>query len=720
MKKSIIFLLLCLAFYKVEAQDTLYTFGKNKLAIKTDKNDFKLLLKKENGTEVSLSLKDGSYSQKKLFAATYLALVKTDNGISPADTIGTEKLDNSYKKAKAFYEKTWKDQYRVTDTTKLSIKSSISPALAWEFKMINKSFEMQLCKFDKGSTTCLLNDSMEVHVSKFEIYVSRSEFNKALDTLVSNAKKKTEPLTIDQIDQINYLKETMYADMVNWLSDKNRNSLINVDKVAYNDSLRAEITISREIPIYQVFEKNQVAKGKKSKTVKDGKDSNATINKTGKDTGRNNENDKTITVDTSKRSTGFHASFVYSNGISYKNISVGKLKILNAKVQVFDGFLLGTTFDIDSVDAAKYSLKRNQTIRGGYNIRNVIFAKDFLNHAAPNYLQKEIYTFSSATSKDSNNYVYLINELIDFKPPTKAPNAHFTAPETLLSFDKDQLGKPVTIKEKSLYSFATLDIYSDLIGLFNENNPNGLIQSELKIGTALFRKPIFRSNYRVRPANEILVTPFNKAEIFFKFSKLDDKVRYLDVQRSADSNPANIPYIHGINILQYQSLNYGVRFNIVNLDYRGGNTALTGEASIYRTPLRDSTKTTEGNVIIKTPETFGINSTALSVGVSSRIHAATYLDMDFGTRFILVKPRIDSLKLTNTEYNEFYKNNKYVPASSVKIWSYKAMTNIYLNDDKSKRIIIRFEYFFDMKQTSNNFSTLQVGYSAALDKFLKP
>jgi hypothetical protein len=47
------------------------------------------------------------------------------------------------------------------------------------------------------------------------------------------------------------------------------------------------------------------------------------------------------------------------------------------------------------------------------------------------------------------------------------------------------------------------------------------------------------------------------------------------------------------------------------------------------------------------------------------------------------------------------------------------MTNIYLNDEKSKRIIIRFEYFFDMKQTSNNFSTLQVGYSAALDKFLK-
>jgi hypothetical protein len=60
-----------------------------------------------------------------------------------------------------------------------------------------------------------------------------------------------------------------------------------------------------------------------------------------------------------------------------------------------------------------------------------------------------------------------------------------------------------------------------------------------------------------------------------------------------------------------------------------------------------------------------------------------------------------------------------VPVNSIGIVDLKGLVNIYLNDEKSKRIIIRLEYLFDVKQRGNAFPVLQVGYSANLDKFLK-
>jgi hypothetical protein len=697
MKKLFLLMLLCAAFFSVKAQDSLYLFNKTKLAVKNDNNVFKLILVKEDKSEISKPLKDSSYSKKAKFDTVYSALITQANGIDASFVGNSDKQNEVYKNLKAYYEKNWLAQYKVIDTGKTSLKAKISSSLTWEFKRIDKQFEMQLCKTVNNNLTCRVADSMDMHVSNFEIYISKNVVNRTIDSL-KDSLTKADHITGNATDQLNFLKKNIYADLTKWLSDKN--GLINVNKLTYNDSLKAEITVNPELPIYQVFIKSKASGAENKPKTPDGKNEKSVGNSPN---GNGN-------IGTTK----YQPDDVEVDSLKYRNRLVGKVKILNAKVQVYDGFLLSITFDIDTADARKYSLKTSQTIRGGYNIRNVMFAKEHLTNSIPNYLKKEISSFASFDSQDKHKYIYLIDELIDFKTPVKAPNAIFTAEEKLLTIEKDQLGKPVPIKEKSLYSFASLDIYSDLLGLFNENNPNGLVQSELKIGTALFRKPLFGKSYR-DPGDVAALTPFNKAEIFFKFSKLDDKIRYLGVQRTA----ADTPYVHGINLLQYQSMNYGVRANLLNLDYRGGYTSIIGEASIYRTPLRDSTKTKQGNILIKTPETFGINSTALSIGLNSRIHAASFLDIDFGARYIYVKPRVDSLKISNTEYNEFYMNNRYVPASSVKIIDYKAMTNIYLNDEKSKRIIIRFEYFFDMKQTSNNFSTLQVGYSAALDKFLK-
>jgi len=687
MKKTLLLILLSGVSLCLKAQTLTGTFNGGSLLIENDKGVLKLVLKKPTGADSTImELPDGSYGSKDIFKGAYNKLISKDNGVDSLGVNDTTTLNVTYKKLRSIYEKSWVNMFKITEKSSKTIATTISPSLDWAFAPTGKSYTMTICVIDNDIPRC-------APAVGFENYVSKYEFKSRFDSLTNSLKGKyPNDFTKNKESQLKFIQDTIYANLKNWIGTSGKNSLINVTELKYNDTLKAYLTVRGEIPIYRVLYDTLSPKKRDS------------LNKI---------SEKSKTDPLMKANYGYK-NLDYKTPNRYKNLQTGTVKIVDANIQVEDGFIIGITYNIDPADAVKYSLKLSQASRVRYNLRNIMFAGYFLNEGYPIYFQKEGSTFQS--KKDSNKYVYQITDLIDYRSPMNAPNANFTAQETLVNVPKDSLNRPIALKEKSLYAFANLDIYSDLLGLFNQNNPNGLVQTELKIGTALFRRPIFVTYWGNGP-KKVLLTPLNKAEIFFRFSKLDDKVKYLDVQR-LNNDYQNPPFVHGVNLLQYQSMNYGVRANLLNLDYRGGNTAITGEASVYRTPLRDSVITKDGTTTIKTPTTFGVNSTALSIGISSRIHAATFLDIDFAGRYLYVKPRIDSVKLSNTEYNEFYNNNKFTPASSVKFINYKAMTNIYLNDEKSKRIILRFEYFFDVKQTNNSFSTLQVGYSAYLDKFL--
>jgi len=716
MKKTLLLILLSGVSLCLKAQTLEVVFKGGTLAVKNEKGIIKMLLKKTGVSDNTINLPDGSYSSKDIFKNTYNKLLSLENMKDTTGVNKPDKLDSIYKEVKRLYEQKWKSLFKITESTPTIMRATISPSLSWDFTPKDKSFEMNLCVISNDNRNCFPKGG-------FEVYVSKREFGIMYDSLANLLQSKNDSIVHkDQLSQLIFIKDTIYTNLKNWIATSDKNPLINVTELKYNDTLKAYLTVRSEIPIYRVLYKSTKQKSDSTKTDSAKKDSAGKGN--AKTKYGSPEKKARINSSVEQANPGYNDQYeLSSNG--YRNVKVGTVKIVDANIQVEDGFIIGITFHIDPDSALKYSLKPDQSYRGRYNIRNIMLAGYYLNRGYPIYFQKELFSFNTQKNSlksqtDSLNYVYLITDLLDYKSPMNAPNANFTAQETLINVPKDSLNKPLPLKEKSLYAFANLDIYSDLLGLFNQNNPNGLVQTELKIGTALFRRPIMRSkNYKKRSRpDRALFTPLNKAEIFFRFSKLDDKVKYLDVQR-LNNDYANPPFVHGVNLLQYQSMNYGVRANLLNLDYRGGNTAITGEASIYRTPLRDSVITKkDSTTVVKTPETLGINSTSLSIGVSSRIHAATFLDIDFSARYMYIKPRIDTVKLSNTSYNEFYKNNKFVAATSAKFINYKAMTNIYLNDEKSKRIILRFEYYFDIRQKSNSFSTIQVGYSAYLDKFL--
>jgi hypothetical protein len=672
-----------------------------------------LVVKKSDLTDtIAFPLVDGVYTTVATYTTEFAKLVNTANGFSDTEIANNAKRDTVYKKIKTYYEQSWKTMLKVTDNTTEGIKMKISPTFTLQFKKDSKLFTMQLCYAKGDQLTCY---------NKSGITYPEREFNTAFQGLVTLIKGSP-GMGNDEESQLKFLTDIIYTHLTDWIKNGNNTGIDtkgNVTSLAYNDSLKAYLTIKNVLRIFKVkrtykLKLKEVPKGKGA-AISVGDKKSVTPTMASKIT--NNIKKDSLAYDTSKYEIVERRPFLFGEKHKvvkhYENNYAGTVNITNAKFQIEDGFVLSFTFDIDPTQAAKYSVTPNQTIRVGYNVRNIMFAGYFLNNAVPIYLQKEKNTF--VIPKDTDDYVYKINEFVDFKTPLKAPNAHFTAQEMLISIDSGKLNKPVPVSEKSLYTFANLDVFSDLFGLFDQTNPNGLIQSEFKIGTMLFRKPLGRE----RRPNRSRVTILNKGEFFFRFSKLDEKTQDLSVIRVHNNYQTDTPYVHGINLFHYQSMSYGIHFNLLNLDYRGGNTALVGEASIIRTPLRDSVKTGTNTVIIKTPENFGINSTAISLGINSRVHAATFLDLDFGGRYLYVKPTLDTLKLSNSPYNEFYKNTKFVPVNSIGIVDLKGLVNIYLNDEKSKRIIIRLEYLFDVKQRGNAFPVLQVGYSANLDKFLK-
>ncbi|MEO6851075.1 MAG: hypothetical protein ABI203_09695, partial [Mucilaginibacter sp.] len=84
----------------------------------------------------------------------------------------------------------------------------------------------------------------------------------------------------------------------------------------------------------------------------------------------------------------------------YRNINIGSIKIVDANIQIEDGFIIGITFHIDPSSALKYSLKVDQAFRGRYNLRNIMYAGYDLNNGYPIYFQKEKSSFSPENNFD--------------------------------------------------------------------------------------------------------------------------------------------------------------------------------------------------------------------------------------------------------------------------------------------------------------------------------
>lgn len=514
--------------------------------------------------------------------------------------------------------------------------------------------------------------------------------NTSLDVFTTVYKAKVlmqkDSVGINDSLRLKYYVDTAYATVTGYLKQNTGvTSRLgpNFDSLTYNDSLRAHLTLHKRVPVYKI--------DGASKTFQ-------------------------VTPDSITLETG--------------------------QLYINEGFLYNIAFSISAADAKKFEIIPSQAFARKINLRNSLFAGFMINRPAETATPKAINTSSTdpavkmairlwnvlpletdyrqyPDTPDRPRYVIFPGDLVSFAPPRRAPNPIFTAKEAMYSYDdKDSLwNKPVAVQEKSLYSFINLDVYSDLIGLFDENKPNGLLQTELRVMFRGFRRPLGQ----VYPSRA-RATLLDKGEFFIRASKLDAKNKFLNVLHETDAD-GNITtrYVHGFNLLQYKSLIMGIRANVLDIEYRGGSTALVGEAGFIRTPLRDTLVSKTGDNITKTPVELGLNSRYISGGINFKFNVASFMDVDFTGRTIWLKAQGNkNIKISRDEYTDIYPDNSYIASPSAETWflNYKGTVTINLDDDKTKRIILMVEKTREINQEGNNFWIAQVGYSADLNKFL--
>jgi hypothetical protein len=408
-----------------------------------------------------------------------------------------------------------------------------------------------------------------------------------------------------------------------------------------------------------------------------------------------------------------------------ENVYVATIPVRRGKIYINDGFIYNFNFDIDTTglpDSLKNLFQDHQAFSLRYNLRHNILAKAMLyNHPAVRL--KRTHT-NNRTKYPWSGFVFYINELLDYISPEGAPNTIFTTKDTILTFAScnGKLFDSVFIREKSLYSIINLDIFGDLVGFFGDNNPNGLIQTELKANFYGFRKPVGQKNpFRSR------FTILNKGEIFFRFSKLDNKNRYLPVltdtlRAPAVINDSAVKYVHGYRILEFQNIYGGIRFNIGEFEYRGGSFAITNEVSFLRAPLTDTIfrAQLEGSRVdtFLTPINYGKNNLLWVPGINLHIRAASFLDIDFHSRIFFIHPLTKKISTSKSEFDEFYGPNTFDPIITPKLLNLGVMVTINIDGAKTRRVIIRGENYVDWHSRGNNFWQAQVGYSADLNKFI--
>jgi hypothetical protein len=260
--KYILSVIFCLVSLWVNAQQIVGIYSKGgTIVIESDKGSFKLVVKKSDLTDtIAFPLVDGVYTTVATYTTEFAKLVNTANGFSDTEIANNAKRDTVYKKIKTYYEQSWKTMLKVTDNTTEGIKMKISPTFTLQFKKDSKLFTMQLCYAKGDQLTCY---------NKSGITYPEREFNTAFQGLVTLIKGSP-GMGNDEESQLKFLTDIIYTHLTDWIKNGNNTGIDtkgNVTSLAYNDSLKAYLTIKNVLRIFKVkrtykLKLKEVPKGK--------------------------------------------------------------------------------------------------------------------------------------------------------------------------------------------------------------------------------------------------------------------------------------------------------------------------------------------------------------------------------------------------------------------------------------------------------------------------
>lgn len=264
-------------------------------------------------------------------------------------------------------------------------------------------------------------------------------------------------------------------------------------------------------------------------------------------------------------------------------------------------------------------------------------------------------------------------------------------------------------KEESTKLFEAV-VYSDLLGLFEDQNSNGILQTEIKktfnINTKRFDSPRSRWFFWF-PL--IYFSEgcgfFQNFEAKFKYSKIESDDKFIipstiNLQQADNSVVSSEPFYTNLDL--YQRMNYSVGGNINVLTFENQNAKLNMYFQVGgffgRTGLKENEEDTDG---------FFVNHLEIPFEYKFHLLPEKRVSFTYSNKLSYFKILDSDINLKSVRNGELRGKNE---------WLHSFNINLNVNVSSTGKLFARYKLIHDFKNINNNFSQLQFGYSFYLLK----
>jgi hypothetical protein len=311
--------------------------------------------------------------------------------------------------------------------------------------------------------------------------------------------------------------------------------------------------------------------------------------------------------------------------------------------------------------------------------------------------------------KEKSYYYTFLTEVLVLHPFDTSKTRIFLKPrdnEAVSYFlDSNLLTKvePIYVRERDVNSYFNIDLGTDLLGVFGNNNSNGKLKTQV---SADFN--IFRSNSRVNCFQTI--HPFIG---FTNFSKEEENIIPINTAFINDTSS----FVHGIKMMQVNVLNGGIGFDLVTARFSGNNC--------FR--MRFTTRYWE----IPFLYTDAVNSTSKNFNASARSYELGFnfcsevsskrIKWTYGINFMDFRITNDTIR--QFEYRPVTWRMLSYPKDVLPGIFFSSTFDFYYSPVKNSysQVFLKWNYSFQisMLNRGENSMQVQIGYTMSLTEFLK-
>ncbi|AXT49485.1 hypothetical protein D1818_01110 [Aquimarina sp. BL5] len=299
-------------------------------------------------------------------------------------------------------------------------------------------------------------------------------------------------------------------------------------------------------------------------------------------------------------------------------------------------------------------------------------------------------------------------------------NANDVSPEKqLVLLNQESRSNTKLYKEESTRLFEAV-VYTDFLSLFDEENPNGLVQTEVnkRFNIKTRRRQVGGWGKVIPPFFPGLISEaygfFQYFDAQFHISKIEKNNKFLEsrtimIEDEAGAMVNSEPFYEPLALLQHRNYAIGGMLNILNLENQNAKLNMyldagflfgrSGYIPIGEDPNAETVNTQfVNNIEIPIEYKFHLlPEKRFSIMLSDKLSWFENLDADIPLRSI-------EDKLVTSQ-------NRWINSFNV---------NFNLDISSTGRLFIRYKLLHELDNINNNFSQLQFGYSFYFLKNNKP